>query len=278
MDCLGGEMGETTVLAEIIAGVRQDVASREAVLPLAEVKEKAGRRVPALPVIDLLRPHDAIAVIAEIKRASPSKGQLAKINDPALLAKEYLAGGASVISVLTEERKFMGSLADLDKIRTAITKTPILRKDFIVTPYQIWEARAHGADMVLLIVAALSKEQLISFIERVHSLGMTALVEAHTAEEVKAAVAAGAQVIGINARNLKTLQVDRKVFADLARLVPDHLVKVAESGVRGPEDVFAYAKAGANAVLVGESLVTALSPRHQVAELVTAGKDPALWH
>jgi len=267
-----------TVLAEIIAGVREDVAKREAVVPLAEVKERAAKRLPAIPVIEKLKPHDAIAVIAEIKRASPSKGPLAKINDPALLAKDYQAGGAAVISVLTEERRFHGSLADLDQIRTAITKMPLLRKDFIVTPYQIWEARAHGADMILLIVAALSKEQLISFIERVESLGMTALVEAHTAAEVQTAIEAGAKVIGINARDLKTLQVDRKVFAELARMIPNHIVKVAESGVRGPSDVFDYAKAGANAVLVGESVVTALSPRHSVAELVAAGKDPALWH
>lgn len=267
-----------TVLAEIIAGVREDVAKRESVVPLAELKEKAAQRPPALPVINRLKPKDAVAVIAEIKRASPSKGPLAKIADPGLLAKDYQAGGASVISVLTEERKFLGSLADLDKVRSAISTIPILRKDFIVTPYQIWEARAHGSDMVLLIVAALTKEQLISFIERTESLGMTALVEAHTAEEVKAAVEAGAKVIGINARDLKTLQVDRRVFTELARLIPDGIVKVAESGVRGPSDVFDYAKAGADAVLVGESVVTALSPRHQVAELVAAGKDPALWH
>jgi len=267
-----------TVLAEIIEGVRQDVAARESVVPLSEVKVRAAKQQPPIPVISRLKPHDAVAVIAEIKRASPSKGPLAKIGDPALLAKDYQAGGASVISVLTEERKFHGSLADLDKIRTAITTMPLLRKDFIVTPYQIWEARAHGADMVLLIVAALSNEQLISFIERVESLGMTALVEAHTAEEVQTAIDAGAKVIGINARDLKTLQVDRKAFAALARMIPDHIVKVAESGVRNGADVFEYAKAGANAVLVGESVVTALSPRHQVAELVVAGKDPALWH
>jgi len=267
-----------TVLAEIIAGVLEDVATREAVVPLSEVKERAAARTPALPVISRLKPPDAIAVIAEIKRASPSKGPLAKISDPALLAKDYQSGGASVISVLTEERKFLGSLADLDKIRTAISTLPILRKDFIVTPYQIWEARAHGADMILLIVAALTNDQLISFIERTESLGMTALVEAHTAAEVQAAIDAGAKVIGINARDLKTLEVDRNVFAQLARMIPSGIVKVAESGVRGAADVFDYAKAGADAVLVGESIVTAMSPRHQVAELVAAGKDPALWH
>ena len=147
-------------------------------------------------------------MIAEVKRSSPSKGALATIKDPAALAAEYEKGGAAVISVLTEERRFDGSLADLDAVRARVD-IPVLRKDFVVTPYQVWEARAHGADLVLLIVAALEQTVLESLVERVHSLGMTALVEVHDAEEVARAADAGARVIGVNARDLRSLEVDR---------------------------------------------------------------------
>jgi indole-3-glycerol phosphate synthase len=183
------------------------------------------------------------------------------------LAKLYEQGGATVISVLTEERKFGGSLKDLAAVRAAVS-IPVLRKDFIVSKYQVYEARAYGADMILLIVAALNQSQLIALLELTEQLGMTALVEAHTAAEVKQAVAAGAQVIGINARNLKTLEVDRQVFADLAALVPADRVRVAESGVRGPGDVSEYVAAGADAVLVGESLVLANDPSQAVTDLL----------
>ena len=266
-----------TVLEKILAGVRIDLAAREAQTPLAALKERATTMAPAQPVLGKLKQFGSVGVIAEIKRASPSRGELAKINDPGLMAADYRVGGATAISVLTEERVFHGSLADLDAVRTAVP-TPILRKDFIISPYQIWESRAHGADLILLIVAALNDDQLVSFIERTESLGMTALVETHSEEEVHRAIEAGAKVIGINARNLKTMQVDRAVFAQLASLIPEKIVRVAESGVRGPADVFAYAKAGADSVLVGETLVTALSPRTLLAELIKAGQNPALWH
>jgi len=160
-------------------------------------------------------------------------------------------------------------------VRTAVD-VPVLRKDFIISSYQVWEARAHGADLVLLIVAALEQEALVSLIERVHSLGMTPLVEAHDAEEVARAVDAGARVIGVNCRDLHTLEVDRTVFARVAPIIPDGIVKVAESGVRGPHDVLDFARAGAHAVLVGESLVVRGNPRGAVADLVAAGAHPAL--
>src|SRR5690242_17893625 len=195
-----------------------------------------------------------VAVIAEVKRASPSKGKMASIADPAALACEYEAGGASVISVLTEPRHFGGSLEDLATIRERVA-VPVLRKDFIVSSYQLWEARAHGADLVLLIVAALQQNALVGLIERAESIGLTPLVEAHDEDEVRRAVDAGARVIGVNARNLRTLEVDPTVFARLAPLIPDECVKVAESGITGAHDVIELARCGADAVLVGETLL-----------------------
>ncbi|MBX6722129.1 MAG: indole-3-glycerol phosphate synthase TrpC, partial [Dactylosporangium sp.] len=190
------------------------------------------------------------------------------------LAREYAAGGARCISVLTERRRFGGSLDDLAAVRAAVD-VPLLRKDFVVSSYQVHEARAYGADMVLLIVAALEQNVLTGLLERIESLGMTALVEVHTEEEADRALAAGARVIGINARNLRTLTVDRSAFERIAPGIPNHVVKIAESGVRGPHDLIRYAAAGADAVLVGEGLVTKKSPREAVAELVNAGNHPA---
>lgn len=262
-----------SVLDDILDGVRADLAVRQAALPLDDVKAKAMRVNAAVDAFAVLR-RPGVSVIAEVKRESPSKGALAAIPDPALLASEYEAGGASAISVLTEGRRFGGSLKDLDEVRGAVD-IPILRKDFIVTPYQVWEARAHGADMVLLIVAALDQPALVSLIERVESLGMTPLVEVHDEEEVDRALAAGAKMVGVNARNLKTLEVDRETFERLAPRLPASVVAIAESGVRGPHDLIHLAAAGADAVLVGEVLVTGGDPRHAVHELVTAGAHPA---
>jgi len=264
-----------TVLDEIVAGVREDLAERQAVTSLDDLKAAADKRPSAIECINRLRLEDAVTVIAEVKRSSPSKGALASIADPAALAVEYEKGGASVISVLTEQRRFRGSLADLDAVRAKVD-IPVLRKDFVVTPYQVWEARAHGADLCLLIVAALEQTVLESLVERVHSLGMTALVEVHDTEEVARAVDAGARVIGVNARNLKSLEVDRNTFAKVAPSIPSGIVKIAESGVRGPHDVMDYARAGADGVLVGEALVTDDAPRESVADLVAAGAHPSL--
>jgi len=264
-----------TVLDDILAGVREDLVERQAQTALAELQALADRRPSPRPAEAVLRDGETVKVIAEVKRSSPSKGALAAIADPAGLAADYESGGASVISVLTEGRRFGGSLADLAAVRAAVD-IPVLRKDFVVTSYQVWEARAHGADAVLLIVAALEQEALVSLVERVHSLGMTALVEVHDPEEVDRAVDAGARVIGVNCRDLRTLEVDRSVFARVAPLVPAGIMKIAESGVRGPHDVLEFARAGADAVLVGESLVTGRDPRAAVADLVAAGAHPAL--
>ncbi|WP_435300113.1 indole-3-glycerol phosphate synthase TrpC [Timonella sp. A28] len=264
-----------TVLDDIIAGVREDLAIREAETPLSVLKERAARQQGAKECLSRLKSPEAVGVIAEVKRKSPSKGALADIPDPAVLALEYERGGAAVISVLTEERRFGGSLADLKAVRAAVD-IPVLRKDFVVTPYQVWEARAYGADVVLLIVAALEQTVLESLIERTHSLGMTALVEVHTVDEVNRAVAAGARLIGVNSRNLKTLDVDRETFAKVADSIPEGIVRVAESGVRGPHDVVDYVRHGADAVLVGEALVTGDNPRAVVADLVAAGSHPSI--
>ncbi|MFP7696159.1 indole-3-glycerol phosphate synthase TrpC [Trueperella sp. LYQ143] len=266
-----------TVLDDIIAGVRQDLAVREAAVSLDMLKEIVARQPQARHALAALKPaeHRSVQIIAEVKRKSPSKGALADIPDPAQLAALYEQGGAAVISVLTEERRFGGSLHDLDAVRRAVD-IPILRKDFIVTPYQIWEARAHGADLVLLIVAALEQTVLTSLIERTHSLGMTALVEAHSREEAVRALDAGAQVVGINARNLKTLDVDMRVFDQVIDIVPSHVVRVAESGVAHPQDVLNYARAGADAVLMGEALVTHRDPLQAVRDMVAAGQHPSL--
>lgn len=262
------------VLDSIVAGVKEDLAVRQTETSMEALKARAARLPSALDARQMLA-QEAVAVIAEVKRSSPSKGELADITDPALLATEYEAGGASVISVLTEERRFGGSLADLDDVRRKVD-IPILRKDFIVTPYQVWEARAHGADVVLLIVAALEQNALEGLIERVHSLGMCALVEVHDELEVKRAADAGARVVGVNARNLRTLEVDRDTFARVAPTIPDGILRVAESGIRDSHDVVEYARMGADAVLVGEALVKDNNPRQAVAEMVAAGSHPAL--
>ncbi len=265
-----------SVLDDIVAGVREDLAVRAESVSLEDLKQRANRAPGVVDAMTRLRARN-VNVIAEVKRRSPSKGDLATIADPAALARAYESGGASIISVLTEGRRFGGSLADLAATR-AVVDIPVLRKDFIVSSYQLWEARAYGADVVLLIVAALEQEALVSLVERAGSIGMTALVEVHDELEVERAVDAGAQVVGVNARNLKTLDVDRETFARLSSRIPDSVVKVAESGVRGPRDVIDLARLGADAVLVGETLVTGKDPRQAVADLVAAGEHPAVQH
>jgi len=261
-------------LDDIIAGVREDLAVRQERVPLHRLKERVQHIDPALDPRPVFA-GPGVAVIAEVKRRSPSKGDLAEISDPAWLAGEYAAGGAAAISVLTESRRFAGSLDDLVRVRLAVD-VPVLRKDFIVTAYQLFEARAAGADLVLLIVAALTDDELICLVERAQSIGLTPLVEVHGPEEVARAVDAGARIIGVNARNLQTLEVDPTTFAKTAPLIPDGIIRVAESGVRGPRDVIELARSGADVVLVGEALVTGGDPRRGVADLVAAGAHPAL--
>jgi len=256
-----------SVLDDIIAGVRVDLSERRARTPLAALERAMARVRPPLDALEALRSAPGLAVIAEVKRSSPSKGALAPIEDPAALARQYAAGGATAVSVLTEGRRFGGSLADLAAVRAAVA-VPVLRKDFLVTSYQVTEARAWGADMVLLIAAALSQDELVSMREHAESLGMTALVEVHDETETQRAVDSGASTIGVNARDLRTLEVDRSTFARLRPLVPDGVVTIAESGVRSIDDVRQYAAAGARGVLVGEVLVTGGDPAESVRRFI----------
>lgn len=257
-----------SVLDDIVVGVRADLAARRAAVPFAEIEAAALRAPAALEVMPAFR-EPGLAVIAEVKRKSPSKGELADISDPAALAAQYADGGAAAISVLTEQRRFNGTLADLDAVRARVD-VPVLRKDFMVEEYQFFEARAHGADMVLLIVASLTDAELARFQHLALELGMTPLVETHTADEVDRALAAGAELIGVNNRNLKTLDVDLATFGGLADRIGDAAVKVAESGIFTTEDAARVASEGADVILVGEALVRHSDPRAAVTALAGA--------
>ena len=256
----------TTVLDDIITGVRADMAARMAVVAPSQLKERIRWMGPTLDP----RPGfggDTISVISEVKRSSPSKGALATIEDPATIASAYEAGGAAAISVLTERHRFNGTLDDLRAVREAVG-IPVLRKDFVVDPYQVLEARAFGADLVLLIVAALDDKQLAGLYDLALSLGLLPLIEVHTAEEMRRAALLKPELVGVNNRNLKTLDVDLAQFERLAPLAPHDAIVVAESGIRDAAEV----------ELVGEALVTSGNPREAVQTMIEAtrpGRGPA---
>jgi indole-3-glycerol phosphate synthase len=254
-----------SVLDEIVAGVRADLALRRKDVSESGLRRQIAEAAPALDPMPAFR-SPGLSVIAEVKRRSPSKGHLAEIPDPAELAIAYAAGGADAISVLTEQRRFDGSLQDLRTVRAAVP-TPLLRKDFIVTDYQVLEARAAGADLVLLIVAALDDERLGHLHALARELGMTVLVEVHDEDEALRAVRLGAELVGVNARNLKTLEVDPDTFSRLAGVLPSGVVKVAESGIGGSAEAARYAAEGADVVLVGEALVKDGDPTAAVAAM-----------
>lgn len=228
-------------------------------------------RPDARDALAALAPADRVKIIAEVKRASPSRGPLAEIADPASLAVSYQTGGASAISVLTESRRFGGSLADLTDVRAAVD-VPVLRKDFIVEPYQVFEARAADADLVLLIVAALEQRELHELHTLILQLGMTPLVEAHSADEVERALDVGASIVGVNARDLSTFELDRDLFGSLAHSIPSGVIRVAESSVKDPADVAHYRAAGADVVLIGEALVTGDDPVATLESFLEAGR------
>ena len=236
----------------------------------AEVEADALAAPAAHDALAALAPADRVKIIAEVKRASPSRGSLAEIRDPAGLAVSYQTGGASAISVLTEQRRFGGSLDDLRDVRAAV-EVPVLRKDFIADPSQVLEARAAGADIVLLIVAALDQPVLAELYRLIGELGMTALVEAHSAAEVDRALEIGAQLVGVNARDLTTFQLDRELFGTLAGSIPSGVIRVAESAVTSPADVAHYREAGADVVLIGEALVTGDDPVTTLESFLAAG-------
>lgn len=255
------------MLDDLLAGALADAEVRRAERPLHEVEALALARPPAIDAIEALSPADRVKIIAEVKRASPSRGTMAEIPDPAALAVSYETGGASAISVLTEQRKFGGSLHDLESVRGAVS-LPVLRKDFIGDPYQVFEARAAGADMVLLIVAALDQDRLASLYSLIRELGMTALVETHSAEELSRALDIGAGLVGVNARNLSTFVLDQNLFGELAVQIPAGVIRVAESAVKSAADVAHYRAAGADVVLVGEALVTQGDPVRTLQEFL----------
>lgn len=254
-----------SVLTDIIMGVREDLESRKQQTSVPELAALVHQVDPPRDPLPLMA-APGLSVIAEVKRKSPSKGDLAAIADPAGLAEKYAQGGAAAISVLTEQRRFNGSLADLDAVRRRV-QAPILRKDFMVDDYQILEARAHGADLILLIVAALDDVQLHDFHQISTELGMRVLVEVHDEDEVERALRVDPVLLGVNARNLKTLEVHPEMFQRLARMIPAGPLKVAESGISGVADAQRYVDAGADVVLVGESLVKDGDPAAAVSRM-----------
>lgn len=260
-----------TYLDDLLVGARRRVDEARAREPLEALRERAPE-VAAGPSF-----HDALAgpgvsLIAEVKRASPSKGPLAPDLDAAKQAAAYVSGGAAAVSVLTEPEQFLGSLLDLADV--AALGVPALRKDFVVDPYQVWEARAAGASAVLLIVAALDEPTLGLLHAEAQAAGLDVLVEIHDEAEAEAARRIEARIVGVNARDLRTFELDRDGFARLRAHLDDGVIAVSESGVRDADDVRRAAMDGADAVLVGESLVTAADPQAAVAELVAAGLGP----
>lgn len=253
------------VLDEIVVGVLEDLQPRMAAMPLPELEAQLAHAPAPMDPLPAFRAPE-LSVIAEVKRKSPSKGALAEIADPAELAAGYEAGGAAAISVLTEQRRFGGSLADLDAVRARVA-IPVLRKEFIVTEYQLVEARVHGADLALLIVASLDDDQLRRLYERALALGLTPLVEVHTIEEAERAAALNPALVGVNNRNLQTLEVDLAQFSRISAHLNPEAIKVAESGVTGPEDAARLHAEGAQVLLVGETLVRHADPRTAVAAL-----------
>ena len=252
------------MLQELYAGSVADAQRRSETVSLSFVERAALANKPALDSLGFLEPAENIKVLAEVKRASPSKGDMAEIADPAALASIYADFGASAISVLTEERRFKGTLEDLVAVRAAVN-VPVLRKDFIANEYQILEARAAGADIILLIVAGLAQAEIVRLKLFTEELGMTAFIETHSSDEVSRALDVDAKLLGINARDLSTFETDRNLFAELAPRIPAGVIKVAESAVRNATDVAHYRAGGADVVLVGEALVT-----NDAAELLKA--------
>lgn len=257
------------MLAELYRGATEDRAARELLVPMETLEELAAQASPPRDALAALAPREGVHIIAEIKRRSPSKGALADIPEPVGLATAYQDGGASAISVLTEGRKFGGSLEDLQAVSGAVD-IPVLRKDFISTPYQIIEARASGADWVLLIMAGLDDVSVRQLLRVAQEWGMSALVETHSRDEVLRAIDCGAEIIGVNARDLTTFELDIELFGRLVSLIPGGVVRVAESAVADSQDVARYREQGAHAVLIGEALVTGVDPAKRVREFVNA--------
>ena len=256
-------------LEKILAHKQQEVAARRTRLPESELRSRSRDAAPPLDFLRALRQADRLAVIAEIKKASPSAGVLRPLFEPLEIAQTYAAAGAEAISVLTDEVFFQGTLQHLQSIRPFVN-IPLLRKDFIIAPYQIHEARAFGADAVLLIAAALALDALRRLLDAAHELGMHALVEVHEANEMEHALVAGARIVGINNRSLKTFQIDLSVTEQLAPMAGEGITLVAESGLRTAADVQRMKVAGVHALLVGTHFMQAPDPGEALREFKTS--------
>ncbi len=254
------------ILDEIVAYKRKELAERKQAVSYRELEMQAGLEDPPRPFAAALTGPD-IALIAEVKKASPSAGLISPDFSPVRLADQYEANGASAISVLTDEHFFQGSLNDLRRVKVNVT-LPVLRKDFIFDPYQVVEARAAGADCVLLIVTILEDEQLRSLADLARTMGMAALIEVHNEEETRRALDAGATLIGINNRDLRTFKVDLRTTERLRKLIPNGHIVVSESGIHHPADVAMLREWNVDAMLVGESLVRAGDIGQKVRELL----------
>ncbi len=264
------------LLDEIVAVKHEEVAARRTERPLADLRAACRGLGPAGDLVAALRPAPGrpVALVAEVKRASPSRGVMRADLDPATQARRYVEAGAAAVSVLTDARYFHGHLDDLTAVRRAVT-APVLRKEFIVDEYQLWESRAAGADAVLLIVAALAEGALKDLFHAALGLGLGALVEVHTREELDRAVRLGAPLVGVNNRDLQTLETSLEPSLLLLPLVPPGVVAVSESGLATRADVARVVAAGAHAILVGETLVRAPDVVATVRELLLAPPGPA---
>ena len=257
-------MESNSALSEIIEGVLEDVNNR--LVPIS-ILEKQLDQAPVLRDAYSALSKKGVSLIAEVKRSSPSKGALATISNPVELANSYQAGGAEIISILTEERRFKGSISDLVSVRSAVS-IPVLRKDFIVTEFQVYESRIIGSDLLLLIVAGLSKSQLKDYFQLATGLGMQVLVEVHDLSEVELALEIDSKIIGVNCRNLKTLEIDKTAFDLILPRLPENVLKVAESGISTRDEVEKIESLRADAILVGETLVKSGNPVHTIKELL----------
>ena len=257
-------MSDSNILTSIIEGVIEDVEKRK--VPISQLNEQLENAPKLRNAYEALN-KDGMRLIAEIKRSSPSKGDLSAIENPVSLANDYQSGGADLISVLTESRRFKGNISDLIAVRSAVD-LPVLRKDFIVTEFQVYESRLLGADLMLLIVAGLLKSQLVDFYQLATELGMDVLVEIHDLAEAEIAVNIGSKIIGVNCRNLKTLEVNDKNFELILPQLPASVLKVAESGISTRDQVLSVQELGAKAVLIGETLVRTGNPVHTIKELL----------
>ncbi len=255
------------ILDEIIQNKTSEVEISKTSLPLEQIQEQIKDALPSRNFFDAINPKGELKIISEVKHASPSKGVFREDFDPVQIAKSYSRGGASAISVLTDEKYFRGSLSFLKNIRAEVD-TPLLRKDFIVDPYQVYEARLFGADAILLIVAALDQTSLSELLELTHSLQMNAIVEVHDENELDRALEADARIIGINNRDLRTFNVDLNVSINLSKKVPGDKIVIAESGIGSIEDIDRLRGEGVHVFLIGETFMKAPDPGQKLKELI----------